>query len=124
MNIIISNSSEKPIYEQIATQIKNAIISEELTAGEPLPSLRFLAKELRISIISTKRAYEELEREGYIESLQGKGSFVTEKNRELLREEQFKKVEDYLQNAVETAHLSHISLDEMYAVLKALYEDQ
>lgn len=123
MNIIISNASDKPIYEQIAMQIKNAIISEELAAGEPLPSLRFLAKELRVSIISTKRAYEELEREGYIESVQGKGSFVTEKNRELMREEQFKRVEEYLQNAVETARLSRISFDEMVDVLKALYEE-
>lgn len=123
MNIIISNASDKPIYEQIAMQIKNAIISEELAVGEPLPSLRFLAKELRVSIISTKRAYEELEREGYIESVQGKGSFVTEKNRELMREEQFKRVEEYLQNAVETARLSRISFDEMVDVLKALYEE-
>lgn len=123
MNIFISNASDKPIYEQIVMQIKHVIISGELAAGEPLPSLRFLAKELRVSIISTKRAYEELEREGYIESVQGKGSFVTEKNRELMREEQFKRVEEYLQTAVETAKLSRISLDEMCDVLKALYED-
>lgn len=123
MNIIISNASDKPIYEQITMQIKNAIISEELAPGEPLPSLRFLAKELRVSIISTKRAYEELEREGYIESVQGKGSFVTEKNRELMREEQFKRVEEYLQHAVETARLSRISFNEMVDVLRALYEE-
>lgn len=123
MNIIISNASDRPIYEQIVMQIKHVIISGELAAGEPLPSLRFLAKELRVSIISTKRAYEELEREGYIESVQGKGSFVTEKNRELMREEQFKRVEEYLQTAVETAKLSRISLKEMCDVLKALYED-
>lgn len=123
MNIIISNASDKPIYEQIVMQLKNAIISGELAAGEALPSLRFLAKELRISIISTKRAYEELERDGYIESVQGKGSFVTEKNRELMREEQFKRVEEYLQNAVDTARLSRISLEEMFDVLKTLYEE-
>ncbi|MEG0812981.1 MAG: GntR family transcriptional regulator [Clostridium sp.] len=123
MNVIISNASDKPIYEQIMTQMKNAIISGELEAGEPLPSLRFLAKELRVSIISTKRAYEELEREGYIESVPGKGSFVTEKNRELMREEQFKKVEEYLQYAVDTAKLSRISLAEMQDIIRALYEE-
>ncbi|MEF9955056.1 MAG: GntR family transcriptional regulator [Clostridium sp.] len=123
MNVIISNASDKPIYEQIMTQMKNAIISGELEAGEPLPSLRFLAKELRVSIISTKRAYEELEREGYIESVPGKGSFVTEKNRELMREEQFKKVEEYLQYAVDTAKLSRISLAEMQDIILALYEE-
>lgn len=124
MNIVISNSSDKPIYEQIMTQIKNAIISGELASGEALPSLRFLAKELRVSVISTKRAYEELEREGYIESVQGKGSFVTEKNRELMKEEQFQKVEAYLQNAVDTALLADISLEEMCDVLRTLYEDK
>ena len=93
MNIIISNSGEIPIYDQIARQIKNAVIAGELQPGEALPSLRFLAKELRVSVISTKRAYEELEREGYITSVPGKGSFVAKLNRELLREEQFRKVE-------------------------------
>lgn len=123
MTIIISNSSDKPIYEQIMTQIKNAVISGELAAGEPLPSLRFLARELHVSVISTKRAYEELERDGYIESVPGKGSFVTEKNRELMKEEQFKKVEEYLQSAADTARLSGISLEELYSVLKTLYAE-
>ena len=86
MNIIISNSGDKPIYEQITSQIKNAIISGELEAGAPLPSLRYLAKELRVSLISTKRAYEELEKDGFIESVQGKGSFVTGKNKELMKD--------------------------------------
>ena len=86
MNIIISNSGEIPIYGQIARQIKYAVIAGELQPGEALPSLRFLAKELRVSVISTKRAYEELEREGYITSVPGKGSFVAKLNRELLRE--------------------------------------
>jgi len=123
MKIIISNSSEKPIYEQIVTQIKNAILSGELAAGDPLPSLRFLAKELRVSIISTKRAYEELEKEGYIESIQGKGSFVTGRNRELMREEQFRKIEACLSSAVEMAQISEISLRELIEVLETLYED-
>ena len=123
MKIIISNSSEKPIYEQITIQVKNAIMSGELGTGDPLPSLRLLAKELRVSIISTKRAYEELEKEGYIESIQGKGSFVTGRNRELMREEQFRKVEEFLQSAVDLARISSISLNELEEVLEALYED-
>lgn len=123
MNIYISNSSDKPIYEQIILQIKNAILSGQLGPGDALPSLRYLAKELKVSIISTKRAYEELEHDGYIQSVPGKGSFVTEKNRELMKEEQFKKVEQYLQCAAETARLSDISLEEMMGVLKLLYEE-
>lgn len=124
MKIIISNSSEKPIYEQITAQVKNAIMSGELEAGDPLPSLRLLARELRVSIISTKRAYEELEKEGYIESMQGKGSFVTGRNRELMKEEQFRKIEECLQNAVDMARVSGISLKELEDVLKTLYEDR
>lgn len=123
MNIIISNSSDKPIYEQIVSQIKNAIISGELEAGAPLPSLRYLARELRVSLISTKRAYEELEKEGFIESVQGKGSFVTGKNKELMKEEQFKKIEECLQNAVDMVRVAHIPYEELKDVLAALYED-
>lgn len=122
MKIIISNSGDQPIYEQIAGQIKNAILSGGLAEGAALPSLRFLAKELRVSIISTKRAYEELEKEGYIESFQGKGSFVTGRNRELMREEQFKKIEASLLSAVEMAKISEISLKELEEVLEALYD--
>ena len=81
MNIIISNSSGKPIYEQITSQIKNMIISGQLSAGDPLPSMRALAKELRISVITTKRAYNDLEQEGFIETITGKGSFVAAKDR-------------------------------------------
>ncbi|WP_125142839.1 GntR family transcriptional regulator [Clostridium transplantifaecale] len=123
MNIIISNSSDRPIYEQIASQIKNAIIAGELEAGAPLPSLRYLARELRVSLISTKRAYEELEKEGFIESVQGKGSFVTGKNKELMKEEQFKKIEECLQDAVDMARVAHIPYEELKDVLAALYED-
>ena len=122
MKIIISNSGDQPIYEQIAGQIKNAILSGGLAEGAALPSLRFLAKELRVSIISTERAYEELEKEGYIESFQGKGSFVTGRNRELMREEQFKKIEASLLSAVEMAKISGISLKELEEVLEALYD--
>lgn len=123
MNIIISNSGETPIYDQIARQIKNAIIAGEFRPGEALPSLRFLAKELRVSIISTKRAYEELEREGYITSVPGKGSFVAQINQELLREEQFRKVESYLGRAVETARLAGITCEEIEELVRTLYEE-
>ena len=123
VNIIISNSGETPISDQIARQIKNAIIAGEFRPGEALPSLRFLAKELRVSIISTKRAYEELEREGYITSVPGKGSFVAQINQELLREEQFRKVESYLGRAVETARLAGITCEEIEELVRTLYEE-
>ncbi|MBS6518776.1 MAG: GntR family transcriptional regulator [Clostridium sp.] len=123
MNIVISNSGEVPIYEQIASQIKSAMIAGEVKPGEPLPSLRFLAKELRVSVISTKRAYEELEREGYITSVPGKGSFAAEINRELLREEQYKRLEEHLNEAVDAARMAGISLGEMKELLETLYEE-
>lgn len=122
MNLVISNSGEIPIYEQIASQIKSAVIAGEVKPGEPLPSLRFLAKELRVSVISTKRAYEELEREGYITSVPGKGSFAAEINRELLREEQYKRLEEHLNEAVHAARTAGISLGEMKELLETLYE--
>ena len=96
MNIIISNSSGQPIYEQIVSQIKNMIISGSLKEGDALPSMRLLAKELRISVITTKRAYEELEREGFIVSYTGKGSFVASQNMELIKEQKYREIEDYL----------------------------
>jgi len=123
MNIVISNSGEIPIYERIASQIKSAVIAGEVKPGEPLPSLRFLAKELRVSVISTKRAYEELEREGYITSVPGKGSFAAEINRELLREEQYKRLEEHLNEAVDAARTAGISLGEMKELLETLYEE-
>ena len=89
MDIIISNSSSVPLYEQVKEQIKNKIVSNELKAGELLPSIRSLAKDLRISVITTKNAYDELEREGYVETIQGKGTYVAKKNTELIKEEQF-----------------------------------
>jgi len=122
MNIVISNSGETPIYEQIASQIKSAVIAGEVKPGDPLPSLRFLAKELRVSVISTKRAYEELEREGYITSVPGKGSFAVEINRELLQEEQYKRLEEHLNEAVDAARTAGISLEEMKELLETLYE--
>lgn len=122
MNIVISNSGETPIYEQIVSQIKSAVIAGEVKPGDPLPSLRFLAKELRVSVISTKRAYEELEREGYITSVPGKGSFAAEINRELIQEEQYKRLEEHLNEAVDAARTAGISLEEMKGLLETLYE--
>ncbi len=123
MDIIISNSSGKPIYEQITSQIKNLIITGELKPGEALPSMRLLAKELRISVITTKRAYEDLERDGFIQSIMGKGSFVAAQNTEFIREEHLRKVEEYLQKAIETAKLSDISLEELVEITTMLYKE-
>lgn len=124
MNIIISNSSDKALYEQIVEQIKSLIMSKDLNEGDALPSMRLLAKELRISVITTKRAYEELEREGFIFSITGKGSFVAGTNMELIREQQFRMVEEHLQKAVETAKSSGIEMSELFDILKLLYKEE
>ena len=121
MNIIISNLNGKPIYEQIASQIKALIISGQLHEGDMLPSMRLLAKELRVSVITTKRAYEELEREGFITSQTGKGSFVAGKNAELVREAQLQKLEEQLPQAIETARIGNVSLEELQEMLALLY---
>ena len=121
MDIIIQNTSGKPIYEQITAQIKNQILSGALQAGDALPSMRLLAKELRISVITTKRAYEELERDGFIETFPGKGSFVARRNMEFIREEQLKKAEAHLQQAVELAHSSGITLEELLEIVRLQY---
>lgn len=123
MDIIISNSSDKPLYEQISAQIKNLIMTGTLKEGDALPSMRLLAKELRISLITTKRAYEELEREGFIETLTGRGSFVAGSNMELLKEQQYRYVEEHLQKAVEIAKSSGISQAEVEDILALLYEE-
>ena len=122
MDIIISNASGKPIYEQITEQIKEQIMSGELNEGDPLPSMRALAQQLRISIITTKRAYEELEREGFIESFTGKGSFVAARNRELFREENLRQIEQSLTLAVGKAKLCGFSYEELSEILKMLFE--
>jgi len=123
MDIIISNSNQKPIYDQIASQIKNLIMSGVLKTGDSLPSMRLLAKELRISVITTKRAYEDLERDGFIESITGKGSFVSGQNPDFIREQHLRMVEDYLQKAVDTARMSGISPDELAEILTTLYKE-
>lgn len=124
MNLIISNSSNTPIYEQIKEQIKNKILSNELKTGELLPSIRSLAKDLRISVITTKNAYEELERDGYVETIPGKGTYVANKNKEIIREEQLQKVEGLLDTAVSIAKISDITKKEIQEMLDILYEEE
>ena len=124
MDIIISNSSNVPLYEQVKEQIKNKIVSNELKAGELLPSIRSLAKDLRISVITTKNAYDELEREGYVETIQGKGTYVSNKNTELIKEEQLQKIENLIEIAVSIAKISNISKKEIEEMLNILYEEE
>lgn len=122
MNIIISNSSEKPIYEQITIQIKTMVMNGQLKEGDPLPSMRTLAKELRISVITTKRAYEDLEKDGFITTVVGKGSFVKAADTRLVREEKLKQIEELLSRAVSTAQQSGISRGEIEEIIAILYE--
>ena len=122
VNIIISNSSGKPIYEQITAQIKRMILSGELEDGAALPSMRLLAKELRISVITTKRAYTDLERDGFIETVVGKGSFVSRKNPDIIREQQLKIAEEYLQKAADTARTYGITKEELQEMLDTLFD--
>lgn len=124
MDIIISNSNSLPLYEQVKEQIKNKIISNELKAVEILPSIRSLAKDLRISVITTKNAYEELEREGYVETIQGKGTYVANKNTELIKEEQLQKIENLIETVVSIARISDISKKEIQEMLDILYEEE
>ena len=123
MDIIITNNSEKPIYDQIKEQIKEMILKGELKEGDTLPSMRLLAKELRISIITTKRAYEELEREGYIESYTGKGSFVKGINHEVVREGVLCEIEELFEAAVDKARLAKLSYKDLEQRLKLMYEE-
>ena len=122
MNIIITNSGGVPIYEQIASQIKALILSGELKEGDPLPSMRALAQDLRVSIITTKRSYEILETEGLIESYTGRGSFVSAQNPELLREQNLRSIEAKLNEAVEIAKRSGVDRSELMEILGMLYD--
>ncbi|WP_042347295.1 GntR family transcriptional regulator [Bacillus massiliigorillae] len=124
MDIIISNSSDKPIYEQISSQIKTMIMNGVLKEGEALPSIRLIAKELRVSVITTKRAYADLERDGFIETVKGKGSFVAGKNIEFIKEEQLRIIEDYLQKTADVAKSSDISLEELIETLTFIYKEE
>lgn len=124
MNIIISNNRDKPIYEQIISQIKNMIMSGELIAGDTLPSMRALAKSIHVSVITVQRAYEELQKDGFIETEIGRGTYVLARNKEFYKEQQQKKIEENLQLAIEIAKENAISLDKMIEILKILYLEE
>lgn len=124
MRILISNSSPDPIYEQIVRQIKGQIIAGELAEGEPLPSIRKLAHELQISVITTKRAYEELEKEGLIDTVGGKGTFVASQNQEFMREKRMKLVESKLSEALSDARMLGVSYEELREMLRLLWEEE
>lgn len=122
LDIVISNASDKPIYEQITHQLKDAILSGELEAASPLPSIRALANSLHVSVITTKRAYADLEAQGFIDTVQGKGSFVAGGNLEMLREERLRKVEKSLAEALSDARASGLTVDDLHEMLDALSE--
>lgn len=124
MDIIISNSSDRPIYEQITTQIKDSIVSGELAVGDQLPSIRALANDLGISAITTKRAYADLEAAGFIETVQGKGCFVAGVNREFLREERLRRVEDLLVQAAREARAAGVSTSELREMFDLVVEGE
>lgn len=124
MNIIISNANNQPIYEQIYTQIKTAIISTDLKEGALLPSIRNLAKDLRISVITTKRAYEELEKDGYIYSVAGKGFYVAEKNIEILREGQLREIEEHMRQILQIAPSCNLQLEDIVKMFQLLWEEE
>lgn len=124
MNIIISNSNDRPIYEQICNQIKSAILRGEICEDEALPSIRALAKELRISVITTKRAFDELERDGFICSVQGKGSFVAGRNRDLVREELLKQIEKHFSEVLLLARQGGISDEELIEIFELIKQGE
>ena len=123
MNFIISNNSEVPIYEQIKKEIKKAINANELKSTEALPSVRSLAKDLRISVLTVKKAYDELEMEGYIRTVQGKGSFVISRNKALIKEEQIKVIEEHLEEIIRISKITQINKKEIIELFEYLYEE-
>ncbi len=124
MDIILNNASGVPIYEQIEEQIKGLMMTGELKAGDALPSMRLLAKELKISVITTKRAYEDLERDGYIETIVGKGSFAKAMNSELMKETMLFATQELMEKAVDKALMGKVSLEEMLEMLEIIYEEK
>lgn len=124
MNIVISNASQRPIYEQIYLQIKSCIVSGELAQGDALPSIRALAKDLRISVITTKRAYDELERDGFVNTVAGKGCYVAEKNMEFVREEHLRQMEQHMRQIVALAASCALSEDEVTGLLRLIWNEQ
>lgn len=124
MNVIISNNSSMPIYEQIYKQIKESILNNEINEGDSLPSIRALAKDLQVSVITTKRAYEELESEGFINTVRGKGSFVAIQNKELLKEKKLKIIEEKLIEVVKDSRVLDLKYEEVREILKILFEEE
>lgn len=124
MDIIISNSTSKPIYEQITSQIKQMIMTGELKPGESIPSMRSLAKSLHISVITVQRAYEDLQRDGFIETTIGRGSFVSSNNKDFIKEEKQREIESHLQKAIELSKENGISLAKLIDLLKIFYEEE
>ena len=122
MNIIISNNSSVPIYEQLENAIKEAIFSNELKEEDMLPSVRSLANDLKISFLTVKRAYDELEQAGFIKTVQGKGSFVAPKNLELIKEEKLKEIQDYIEKIYDISKISNISEEEVKELFKMIFE--
>lgn len=124
MEIIISNNTSKPIYEQITSQIKQMIMSGELKAGESIPSMRSLAKSLHVSVISVQRAYEDLQKDGFIETTVGRGSFVSSFNKNFVQEEKQREIEGHLQKAVDLGKENGINLSKLIDLLKIFYEEE
>ena len=123
MDIIISNNSSVPIYEQINNAIKAAIFSNELKEEDMLPSVRNLANDLKISFLTVKKAYDELEREGFIKTVQGKGSFIAPKNLELIKEEKLKEIQDYIEKIYNISKVANIAEDEIKELFKMIFEE-
>ena len=124
MDIIISNNTSKPIYEQITSQIKQMIMTGELKPGESIPSMRSLAKSLHISVITVQRSYEDLQKDGFIETTVGRGSFVSSKNKEFIQEEKQREIESHLHKAIELSKENGISLTKLIDLLKIFYEEE
>ena len=124
MELIIRNNTDQPIYGQITSQIRSQILSGALAPGDALPSIRALAKDLKISVITTKRAYDELEAEGFVTTVAGKGCFVAEKNLDLIREQQLKKLEDHLSAAAELSKSCGVTPTELQDMLRILLEEE
>lgn len=123
MEIIISNNADKPIYEQITSQIKVMIMNGDLQAGESIPSMRALAKSIHVSVITVQKAYEDLQRDGFIETMVGRGSFVSAQNKELYQEEQQRRAEEYLQKAADIGRTSGIPVEKLVELLRLFYQE-
>lgn len=124
MEIILTNTSTKPIYEQITSQVKEMIMTGELKPGAPMPSMRKLARELHVSVITTQRAYDELSRDGFIITIPAKGTFVSTENQDFIREENLRKIEDLLEEASSLARQSGLTLDELQSTLQVIFTEE